>query len=71
MQTVLSRPMPDRNGFIFWLDEPEMWRSKSRWLRLRGWCLHTSNMPVIAIRVVVGGREFITPLGLPRPDVIR
>jgi GT2 family glycosyltransferase len=48
-----------------------MWRSKSRWLRLRGWCLHTSNKPVIAIRVVVGGREFITPLGIPRPDVIR
>ena len=68
---VLRYPVPDRNGFIFWLDEPQMWRSKSRWLRLGGWCLHTSTKPVIAIRVLVGGREFGTSLGIARPDVIR
>ena len=68
---VLRYPVPDRNGFIFWLDEPQMWRSKSRWLRLGGWCLHTSTKPVIAIRVLVGGREFVSRPGHRRRFLTR
>jgi GT2 family glycosyltransferase len=67
---AVRHPAPDSNGFIFWLDEPQSWRTTSRWLRLAGWCLHVSGAPVTSIRGRIGSREFIIPLEIPRPDVI-
>src|SRR6188472_729285 len=61
---------PDSNGFIFWLDEPQSWRTASRWVRLAGWCLHVSGAPVTFLRARIGDREFIIPLEISRPDVI-
>ena len=66
---ITRNPTPDPNGFIFWLDEPQSWRTKSRWLRVAGWCLHISGEPVISIRLKIGGKEFITALEIPRSDV--
>jgi GT2 family glycosyltransferase len=66
---VVHNPAPDSNGFIFWLDEPQVWRSTSRWLQLNGWCLHVSGKPVTAIRVRIRGRKFVTALEILRPDV--
>jgi len=69
-EQAVRHPGPDSNGFIFWLDEPQSWRTTSRWLRLAGWCLHVSGAPVTSIRARIGNREFITPLEISRPDVI-
>jgi GT2 family glycosyltransferase len=66
---VIHWPAPDSRGFIFWLDEPQSWRTKSRWLRLSGWCLHLSGKPVTSIRVKIGGRQFTAALETSRPDV--
>jgi len=66
---AVHHPAPDSNGFIFWLDEPQLWHSKSRWLRLSGWCLHISEKPVTAIRARIGRRKFVTALEISRPDV--
>ncbi len=63
-------PVPDSNGFMFWLDEPQSWRITSRWLRLAGWCLHVSGAPVTFMRAKIGDREFVIPLEISRPDVI-
>ena len=63
-------PLPDSNGFIFWLDEPQSWRTPSRWLRLAGWCLHVSGAPVISMRGKIGHRKFSIPIEISRSDVI-
>ena len=68
---VVQQPAPDSNGFIFWLDEPQFWRTKSRWLRLSGWCLHVSGKPVTAIRARIGRRKFVTALEILRTDVAK
>jgi hypothetical protein len=52
------------------LDEPQSWRTTSRWLRLAGWCLHVSGAPITFLRARIGHREFIIPLEISRPDVI-
>src|SRR5205814_1686721 len=67
---AVRHPAPDSNGFMFWLDEPQSWRTTSRWLRVAGWCLHVSGAPVSFMRARIGGREFIIPLEISRPDVI-
>lgn len=69
-EQAASDPAPDSNGFIFWLDEPQSWRTTSRWLRLAGWCLHVSGAPVTSVRARLRKREFIIPLEISRPDVI-
>src|SRR5947209_3352704 len=46
-EQAVRHPAPDSNGFIFWLDEPQSWRTASRWLRLAGWCLHVSGAPAV------------------------
>jgi len=69
-EQAVRHPEPDSNGFIFWLDEPQSWRTTSRWLRLVGWCLHVSGAAVTSIRARVGKREFAIPLEISRPDVI-
>jgi len=66
---VVHHPAPDSNGFIFWLDEPQVWRTKSRGLRLSGWCLHISGKPVTSIRARIGGQQFVTAAEILRPDV--
>jgi len=66
---VTHLPAPDSHGFIFWVDEPQSWRTTSRWLQLSGWCLHVSGKPVTAIRARIGGRKFVTGLEISRPDV--
>jgi O-antigen biosynthesis protein len=68
---VVQQPAPDSNGFIFWLDEPQFWRTKSRWLRLSGWCLHVGGKPVTAIRARIGRRKFVTALEILRTDVAK
>ena len=68
---TVHQPAPDSNGFIFWLDEPQVWRTKSRGLRLSGWCLHVSEKPVAAIRARIGRRKFVTALEILRPDVAK
>ena len=67
---AVRQPAPDSNGFIFWLDEPQSWRTTSRWLRIAGWCLHVSRAPVTSMRAKIGDREFAIPLEISRPDVI-
>ena len=69
-EQAVRHPEPDSNGFIFWLDEPQAWRTTSRWLRLAGWCLHVSGAAVTSIRARIGKREFAIPLEISRPDVI-
>src|SRR5437762_12118965 len=69
-EQAVRHPAPDSNGFIFWLDEPQSWRTTSRWLRLAGWCLHVSGAPVTFLRARIGHREFIIPLEISRYDVI-
>jgi GT2 family glycosyltransferase len=69
-QRAVRHPTPDSKGFIFWLDEPQSWRTTSRWLRLAGWCLHVSGAPVTFMRAKIGDRKFIIPLEISRPDVI-
>ena len=69
-ENAVRHPAPDSNGFIFWLDEPQSWRTASRWLRLAGWCLHVSGAPVTSLRAKIGDQEFIIPLEISRPDVI-
>jgi GT2 family glycosyltransferase len=69
-EQAVRHPAPDSNGFIFWLDEPQSWRTTSRWLRLAGWCLHVSGAPVTFMRARIGDWEFIIPLEISRPDVI-
>jgi GT2 family glycosyltransferase len=69
-EQAVRYPAPDSNGFIFWLDEPQSWRTTSRWLRLAGWCLHVSRAPLTFMRAKIGKREFIIPLEISRPDVI-
>src|SRR5438477_10441754 len=69
-ENAVRHPAPDSNGFIFWLDEPQSWRTTSRWLRLAGWCLHVSGAPVTFIRARIGNKKFITPVEISRPDVI-
>lgn len=66
---IIHPPAPDSRGFIFWLDEPQNWRTKSRWLRLSGWCLHLSGKPVTSIRVRIGRRQFTAAPEISRPDV--
>src|SRR5437868_6969901 len=69
-EQAVRHPVPDSNGFIFWLDEPQTWRATSRWLRLAGWCLHVSGAPIASVRARLRKREFIIPLEISRPDVI-
>ena len=69
-EQAARHPAPDSNGFIFWLDEPQSWRTTSRWLRLAGWCLHVSGAPVASMRAKIGDRKFVVPLEISRPDVI-
>jgi GT2 family glycosyltransferase len=52
------------------LDEPQTWRTTSRWLQLAGWCLHVSGAPVTSMRAKIGYRKFAVPLEILRPDVI-
>jgi O-antigen biosynthesis protein len=66
---AVHQPGPDSNGFIFWLDEPRVWRTKSRWLRLSGWCLHLTGNPVTAIRASIGRRQLVAAPEISRPDV--
>lgn len=69
-EQAVRHPAPDSKGFIFWLDEPQSWRTSSRRLRLAGWCLHVSGAPVTSMRAKIGKREFVIPLEISRPDVI-
>ena len=69
-EQAVRHPAPDANGFIFWLDEPQSWRTTSRWLRMAGWCLHVSGAPVSPMRARIGDREIFIPLEISRPDVI-
>ena len=69
-EQAVRPPALDSNGFIFWLDEPQSWRTTSRWLRLAGWCLHVSGAPVASMRAKIGDRKFVVPLEISRPDVI-
>src|SRR5213595_180774 len=69
-EQIIRHPAPDSNGFIFCLDEPQFWRTTSRWLRLSGWCLHVSGATVTSIRASIGKWELIIPLEISRADVI-
>ena len=56
---------------IFWLDAPQTWNRKTRWVTLAGWCVWRSGPPLQAIRATIRGQVFETRLFHDRHDVIQ
>ena len=53
----------------FWLDRPNDWSRKVRYLHISGWCLATSGEPVTAIRARIRRKLFHATYGITRPDI--
>ena len=53
----------------FWLDRPDDWSRKVRYLHISGWCLATSGEPVTAIRARIRRKIFPATYGITRPDI--
>jgi glycosyltransferase involved in cell wall biosynthesis len=55
--------------FQFWLDRPDDWSRKVRYLQISGWCLAASGDPITAIRTRFRRKIFHATYGITRPDI--
>jgi GT2 family glycosyltransferase len=59
------------DDFFFWLDLPQSWSTKDRWLTLAGWCLPKNGPPLQELRIIAGRRVYAVQHFMERPDVIK
>ncbi|HEV3410191.1 MAG TPA: glycosyltransferase, partial [Chthoniobacterales bacterium] len=57
------------NQVLLWLDEPQDWNRKVRYLRLQGWIVPKRDEPFVAIRALLRGQVFEGAFDRDRPDV--
>lgn len=68
---VSSKALAVNGNLIFWLDAPQTWNRKTRWVTLAGWCVWRSGPPLQAIRATIGGHVFEARVFHDRHDVIQ
>src|SRR5215831_7638586 len=68
---VSSKTSSVNDNLIFWLDAPQTWNRRTRWVTLAGWCVWRSGPPLRAIRATIRGHVFETRLFHDRADVIQ
>lgn len=56
--------------FLLGLEEPIDWDKRVRWLRLSGWCVAVSGMPLKSIRATLRGKVCRGSFDRERPDVL-